>query len=169
MSELVVTVFGDEFKAEEVRLDLRKKQAAHLADVEDSVVLVRTMKGKVKLHHMTHLTIGGALGGGFLGTLFGLMLMNPIFAILGLAAGTVVGGVSGAMSHVGVDEDFMQDLAEHLRPGTSALCMLVREHPEGVLDELKPFGGKLLHTSLLHTDEAKLKAALEAIKTSAGG
>ena len=41
MSELVVAVFGDEFKAEEVRLELRKKEAAHLIDLEDAVVLVR--------------------------------------------------------------------------------------------------------------------------------
>ena len=168
MSELVVAVFGDEFKAEEVRLDLRKKQAAHLGDVEDSVALVRNMRGKVKLHHMTHFTIGGALGGGFLGTLLGVMLLNPVFAALGLAAGTLVGGISGAMSHFGIDDDFMQDLAGHLKPGTSALCILVRENLERVLDELKIFNGMVFHTPLLHTDDAKLKAALEEIKASAG-
>ena len=42
MSELVVTVFDDEYNAEEVRLHLRKKEAEHLADLEDAVVLVRT-------------------------------------------------------------------------------------------------------------------------------
>jgi uncharacterized membrane protein len=168
MSDLVVTVFDDEFKAEQVRLDLRKKQAEHLADLEDAVVLVRTREGKVKFHHMSHFTIGGALSGGVLGSLLGVLLMNPVFAVLGLAAGVVVGGISGAMSHVGIDEDFMSDLARHLKPGTSALCILVRDHLERVLEEVKSFKGKVLHTPLLHTDEAKLKAALEEIKAEAG-
>lgn len=168
MSDLVVTVFNDEFKAEQVRLDLRKKQAEHLADLEDAVVLVRTREGKVKFHHMSHSTVGGALSGGVLGSLLGVLLMNPVFAVLGLAAGVVVGGISGAMSHVGIDEDFMKDLAEHLKPGTSALCILVRDHLERVLEEVKSFKGKVLHTPLLHTDEAKLKAALDEIKAEAG-
>jgi uncharacterized membrane protein len=166
MSELVVAVFDNEFKAEEVRLELRKKEAAHLVDLEDSVVLVRNKEGKVKLHHMSHFGIGGALGGGVLGSLVGVLLMNPVFAVLGLAAGVVVGGVSGAMSHIGIDEDFMEDLAKHLKPGSSALCVLVRETLEKVLDEVKPFGGKVFHTALLHTDEKKLHAALEEIKAS---
>jgi uncharacterized membrane protein len=168
MSDLVVTIFDDEFKAEQVRLDLRKKQAEHLADLEDAVVLVRTREGKVKLHHMSHFTIGGALSGGVMGSLLGVLLLNPVFAVLGLAAGVVVGGISGAMSHIGIDEDFLRDLAEHLKPGTSALCILAKDHFERVLEEVKSFKGKVLHTPLLHTDEAKLKAALAKIKTEAG-
>jgi uncharacterized membrane protein len=169
MNELVVALFDNEFKAEQVRLDLRKKQAGHLADLEDAVVLVRSGEGKVKLHHVSHFTIGGALSGGVLGSLLGVLLLNPVFAILGLAAGVVVGGISGAMSHVGIDEDFMKELADHLKPGTSALCILVRDHLERVLEEVGTFRGKVLHTPLLHTDEAKLKAALEEIKASVGG
>ena len=169
MSDLVVAVFDNEFKAEQVRLDLRKKQAGHLADLEDAVVLVRSGEGKVKLHHMSHFTIGGALSGGVLGSLLGVLLLNPVFAVLGLAAGVVVGGISGAMSHVGIDEDFMKELADHLKPGTSALCILVRDHLERVLEEVGTFRGKVLHTPLLHPDEAKLKAALEEIKANVGG
>jgi uncharacterized membrane protein len=33
-----------------------------------------------------------------------------------------------------------------------------------VLEEVEKFGGKVLETSLLHEDDAKLKAALEAVK-----
>lgn len=168
MSDLVVSVFDDEFKAEQVRLDLRKKQAEHLADLEDAVVVVRTREGKVEFHHMSHFTLGGAFSGGVLGSLLGVLLMNPVFAALGFAAGVVVGGISGAMSHIGIDEDFMRDLAEHLRPGTSALCVLVRDHLGEVVTEIKSFRGKVLHTPLLHADEAKLKAALEEIKAQAG-
>ena len=77
MSELIVTVFANEFRAEEVRLDLLKMQHEHLVDLEDAVVLVRNRRGKVKLHHMSHLTIEGAVSGGFLGTLFGRKRCQP--------------------------------------------------------------------------------------------
>ena len=107
MSDLVVVCFDEQFKAEEVRLDLLKMQRQHLTDLEDAVVLVRHQKGKVKLHHMTHLTIEGAVSGGFLGTLLGLMLLNPVFALFGLAAGTVIGALTGSMKHLGIDEEFM--------------------------------------------------------------
>jgi len=168
MSDLVVCVFPDEVKAEEVRLDLLKRQHEHVIDLEDAVVLVRTRKGKVKLHHVTHLTLGGAVSGGFLGTLLGIMLLNPVFAVFGLATGAVVGAVSGSMSHAGVDEEFIEDLAAHLKPGTSAVCVIVLEHLDKALEELKQFNGKIFQTTLNHMDEAKLQTALEAIKDSAG-
>ena len=165
MSDLVVVCFDDQFKAEEVRLDLLKMQREHLTDLEDAVVLIRNQKGKVKLHHMTHLTLEGAVSGGFLGTLFGLMLLNPIFALFGLAAGTVIGALEGSMTHLGIDERFMKRLAEHLKPATSALCILIRgTTTDKVLEEVEKFGGKVLETSLLHEVDEKLKTALEAVR-----
>lgn len=163
MSVLVVSVFDDRYKGEEVRLSLLKKGSERVVDLEDAVVLVRTLSGKVKLHHVTHLTLGGAVTGGFLGSLLGVLMLNPVFAVFGLAAGTMVGAVSGSLSHAGVDEDFMQELAKHLKPGTSALCVLVRDNLDKVLQELKEFGGKVFQTSLRHEDIAKLQEALDAV------
>ena len=160
MRDLVTVVFNDPFEAEEVRLDLRKRQHEHLIDLEDAVVIIRNKEGKIKLAHLSHLTGAGAVTGGFLGTLFGIILLNPIFAAFGLATGAVMGGISGSLKHAGISQKFMRDLAEHLKPGTSALCVLVTEHLERVLDELGQFQGKILQTQVLHHDEAKLKEAL---------
>lgn len=162
MSNLVVIGYDDPFKAEEVRLKLRKMQKDYLIDLEDAVVAVKNEKGKVKLHQAVNLTAAGAIGGGFWGSLIGLIFLNPL---LGAAVGATAGAVSGALSDVGIDDKFMKDLAGHLNPASSALFVLVRKAtPDKVLAELQGSGGKVLKTSLSHDDEAKLQAALDAAK-----
>ena len=82
-----------------------------------------------------------------------------------MAVGASAGAVSGALTDVGIDDKFMKELAENMKPGSSTLFVLVRKAtPDKVLDELKGSGGKVLKTSLSHDDEAKLQAALSAQK-----
>jgi uncharacterized membrane protein len=162
MSNLVVIGYDDPFKAEEVRLKLRKMQKDYLIDLEDAVVAVKNEKGKVKLHLAVNLTAAGAVGGGFWGSLIGLIFLNPL---LGAAVGAAAGAVSGALTDVGVDDKFMKELAATMTPGSSVLFVLVRKATvDKVLDEMKGTGGKILKTSLSHDDEAKLQAALSAAK-----
>jgi uncharacterized membrane protein len=162
MSTLVVIGYNDPYKAEEVRLTLRKLQKDYLLDLEDAVVAVKDDKGKVKLHQAVNLTAAGAVSGGFWGSLIGLMFLNPL---LGLAMGAAAGAASGALTDVGIDDKFMKELAATMSPGSSVLFVLVRKAtPDKVLDELKGTGGTVLRTSLSHEDEAKLQAALVAAK-----
>ncbi len=164
MSDLLVILFDGEFKAEEVRLDLLKRLDEHHVGLDDAVVLVMNKQGKVMLHHVTHLTLAGAVAGGYMGALLGVMLLNPVFAVLGLTAGVTLGAISGSSTHLGIDEAFMKELAEHLKPGTSALGVLVREALGEVLEELEKFDGRIFKTSLSQEDEAVLLAAFDAVK-----
>ena len=168
MSDLVVSVYDTEFKAEEVWLHLRKTQAGHAVDLEDSAVLVRRKDGRVELHHVSHFTLGGAVTGGFWGSVIGTLMLNPLFALIGLATGAVVGGVAGSMSHIGIDEDFMSDFANHLEPGTSAVCILVRDRLNRVVEELEAFGGRQIQTSLPNLGADKSKAELNDVRQHAG-
>lgn len=162
MSTLAVIGYDNEFKAEEVRLTLRKLQKEYLIDLEDAVVAVKDAQGNVKLHQAVNLTAAGAVGGGFWGSLIGLIFLNPL---LGAAIGAVAGATSGALTDVGINDNFMKDLAAAMTPGSSALFVLVRKAtPDKVLAELQGSGGKVLKTSLSHDDEAKLQAALSAAK-----
>ena len=162
MSTLVVIGYDDPFKAQEVRLMLAKLQKDYLIDLEDAVVAVKDDKGKVKLHQAVNLTAAGAVGGGFWGTLIGLIFLSPL---LGMAVGAAAGAVSGALSDVGIDDKFMKDLAATMNPGSSVLFVLIRSAtPDKVLDELKGTGGHVLKTSLSHEDEAKLQTALNAAR-----
>jgi len=154
--------YDDEFKAEETRLKLLKMQKEYLIDLDDAVVAVKNQEGKVKLHQIFSTVKAGALGGGFWGTLVGLIFLNPL---LGLAVGATAGAAAGALSDVGIDDNFMKQLAETLKPGSSVLFVLVRKStPDRVLEELKGTGGKILQTSLSHDDQARIQAALDAAK-----
>ena len=165
MSDLIVVGYDDIFKAEEVRLKLLKMQKEYLVDLEDAVVAVKKGDGKVKLNQMYHLAASGAVGGGFWGMLIGLIFLNPI---LGAVVGAGAGAAAGALSDVGIDDDFMKKLAEHLQPNTSVLFVLIRKMTaDKVLAELAGSGGKVLQTSLSHEDESKLQVALDAVKASA--
>jgi uncharacterized membrane protein len=162
MSNLVVIGYDDPFKAEEVRLKLRKMQKDYLIDLEDAVVAVKNDKGKVKLHQSVNLTAAGAVGGTFWGSLIGLIFLNPL---LGAAVGAAAGAASGALSDIGIDDKFMKELAATMTNDSSALFVLVRKAtPDKVLAEIEGSGGNILKTSLSHEDETKLQAALSAAK-----
>ena len=164
MATLVVIDYENEVKAEEVRLALLKMQKEYLIDVADAVVVVRDDKGKVRLRQMYNLTAAGAVSGGFWGALVGLLFLNPLF---GMAIGAAAGAVSGALSDVGLDDAFMKKLGETIKPGTAALCILVRQMTEDkAIEELQKFGGTLIKTNLSHEEEAKLRAALAAVQKS---
>ena len=154
--------YDTEFKAEEVRLQFLKMQKSYLVSLEDAVVVEKKQNGKVKLHQMYNLTASGAVGGGFWGELFGLVVMNPL---LGLVVGA--GAVAGALSDVGINDDFMKQLAEKLTPGTSALFVLVdSDLTDKVLDALRGTGGTVLQSSLSHEDAAKHQAALNSARAA---
>jgi len=160
MATLVVIDYESEIKAEEVRLALLKMQKEYLIDLADAVVVVRDAKGKVKLRQLYSLTAAGAVSGGFWGALVGLIFLNPLF---GMALGAAAGAMSGALKDVGIDDGFMKELGTTLKPGTAALCVLIRQMtPDKVIEEIQKFGGTLIKTNLCHENEEKLRAALAA-------
>jgi uncharacterized membrane protein len=161
-STLVVIEYDDPYKAEEMRVKLIKMQKEYLIDLEDAVVAVKDDKGKIKLHQSINLTAHGATSGGFWGALVGLLFLNPL---LGMAMGAAAGAVSGALTDVGINDNFMKELAVGMPAGGSTLFVLARRAtPERVLEEMQGTGGRILKTSLTHENEAKLQAALNAVK-----
>lgn len=159
MSDLVVIEYDDEYKALEVRIKLLKLQSEYLIVMDDAVVAVKNADGKVKLHQPVNLTAVGAARGGLWGSLIGLMFLNPLL-------GAAVGAASGALTDIGVNNEFMKKIADGFKPGTSALFVLVREAtPDKVMDEIKGYGGTVLQTSLTHEKEEKLQAALNEARS----
>ena len=158
MSDLNAIAYDDEYKAEEVRMTLIKLQKEHLIELEDAAVIVKNAEGKIKLKQAVDLTTAGAVSGGFWGLLIGTLFLSPL---LGAAVGAAAGAASGALSDIGVDDKFMKSLGETLQPKTSALFVLVRKvTPDKVLEEIAPYGGTVLRTSLTKDEEAQLQEVL---------
>lgn len=158
MSNLVVIAFDEEHKAFEMRAELVKLQKEYLLKMEDAVVVTKDKEGKVKLHQAVNLTATGAVGGSFWGALIGLIFLNPL---LGAAVGAGAGALSGKLADIGINDKFMKELGQKFQPGTSALCVLIKEATrDKVQEKLKGFGGKVLQTSLSKDDEEELQKVL---------
>jgi uncharacterized membrane protein len=161
MSTLVAVVFNDDSTAFEMRAALAKMQKQYLLEMEDAVVVTRDQKGKTKLHQAVSLTTAGAVGGGFWGMLIGLLFLNPL---LGAVIGAGAGALSGKFQDLGLDDKMMKDIGDSLKPGTSALFVLLRSvTADKVLEGLKQFvgKGKVFQTNLTKDDEKTLREALE--------
>ena len=165
MANLIVIVYPTEIQAEQVRLDFLKMQKEYLVSLEDAVIAVKKPDGKVKLRQMYNLALGGTVSGAIWGTLIGLIFMMPFF---GLVLGAATGAVAGSLSDVGINDDFMKRLASTLKPGNSALFVLVdSEITDKVRAELEGTGGTILQTSLSTIDQEKLQKALDEAKKNA--
>jgi len=168
MSNLIVFGFNNEADAFEMRAALARMQAQYLIEMEDAVVVTRDAKGNVQLHQPVNLTAAGAMSGTIWGSLIGLIFLNPL---LGAAIGAGAGAISGKMTDIGINDQFMKDLGATFTPGTSALFVLVRKStPDKVLDGLKPFIGKakVLRTSLTKDKEEELREVFEGASAAQG-
>jgi hypothetical protein len=84
--------------------------------------------------------------------------------LAGAALGAASGTLSGYLADVGINDKWMKETAAAVQPGTAALFVLVRKvTADKVLDRLKGEGGTVLKTSLDHTKEAALQAALAEV------
>ena len=161
MSTMVAMVFDDESTAFEMRGELVKMQNQFLLDMDDAVVVTRDARGKTKLHQAVSLTAAGAVSGSFWGMLVGLLFLNPL---LGVAIGAGAGALAGKFREIGLDDRMMGEIRAALKPGTSALFVIIRNVTvDKVLDGLKQFSGKgrVFQTSLSKDDERALREVLE--------
>ncbi|MCT9079146.1 DUF1269 domain-containing protein [Streptomyces fulvoviolaceus] len=160
MSNLFVVAYDDLATANKVREKLFELSKQHLVELEDAVVVERRDDGTIKLHQAVNHTAMGAAGGALWGGVIGLLFLAPL---LGAAVGAAAGAAGGVFTDTGINDDFMKDLSQNLRPGAGALFVLVKTAAEDkVLPELTPFGGQLVQTSLSKADEEALRETIAA-------
>ena len=127
-------------------------------------IFERDAKGNIKLNQLINMTTTGAVSGTFWGTLIGLIFLMPL---VGAAVGAASGALGGALTDLGINDKWMKETAAAIAPGTAALFVLVRKATaDKVLERLKGEGGTVMKTSLDHTKEAALQAALAEAKAA---
>jgi uncharacterized membrane protein len=159
MPELVAIGYSDEPSALAA-----EKEAQHLADEliiqSDAIAaVVRHADGKYQVT-TNHQAVGsGATWGMFWGLFFGLLFFVPV---LGMPIGAGLGALFGKLEQAGIDKAFQAQVRDLLRPGTSALFLVLEDAtPEtAVRAALGRYGGTTLKTSLSKEVEQKLQCAL---------
>jgi uncharacterized membrane protein len=123
-----------------------------------------TASGRIKLNQLLNTTAVGAVSGTFWGSLIGLIFLMPL---AGAAIGAATGAIGGALRDVGINDRWMKEVAAAIQPGTAALFLLIRKATgDKVLERLRGEGGSVMRTSLDHTKEAALQAALAGVQAT---
>ena len=152
MATLSVLKFDDPYGAGRVLIALQGMQERELITLEDAAV-VSWPQGNRK--PKTHELQGGGGGwGAFWGFLIGLIFFVPFL-------GAAIGGMSGAMKDVGIDDDFIKEVREKVTEGTSALFALTSGATalDKIADELKQYDFEIISTNLPGEQEQKLREA----------
>ncbi len=172
MSELVCIAFKDSGAADRVLNELRAMESDYVLDLEDAVIVVRDIDGKVHLKQCVDVFGGATTQGVALGVLWGglmgLLFMNPLAGLLGSLAGGAGGGAMtvaanefGLLSDYGIPDNFIKALGGTIARGTSAIFLLIRSvEQDKLLGRISRYEGTILKTSLSHEQEKKLRTAL---------
>jgi uncharacterized membrane protein len=160
MATLVAIGYPDQGTGEEARQTVMQLEAELIIQADQVASISRDLEGKYHVHtsHGGASAGAGAVWGGFWGLLFGLLFFIP-FA--GWAMGAGLGALFGHMGEKGIDKAFQQQVRDYLKPGTSALFLVV-EHatPDKATAALERYGGTVIKTSLSEEDTKKLQEAL---------
>jgi uncharacterized membrane protein len=169
MATLVAIGYPDQGTAEQARDTVAQLESELIIQADQVASISRDAEGKYHVH-TSHGgaggTAGGAVWGGFWGLLFGLLFFIP-FA--GWAMGAGLGALFGHMSQKGIDKAFQEQVREYLKPGTSALFMVIEQAtPDKAIAALEQYGGTVIKTSLSDEDTQKLQEALTPPAEAAG-
>jgi len=158
MADLIAIGYPNEATAEAAADEARRLARDLIIEPEAIAVIVRDDDGKYHVH-TSHNPVGrGATWGMFWGLLFGLLFFVPVF---GIAIGAGLGALMGKITKSGIDREFQDQVRGMLRPGTSALfLMLDKVTPDKAVDAMSKYGGTVLKTSLSKEGEQELQEAL---------
>ena len=139
MSELIVVDYHDAQRAGEVLAALQARHPEWSADLEDSVVFLKHADETIRLARPR----------------------KPSHAHTRGRTSRTTGKTLNAeqwQEQMGLSDDFMLQVQRLIRPGDSALLMLIRAaDPDLVIDEAQQFGGRVLHTSFTPQQDAQFQ------------
>lgn len=164
MSELIAIGYADMATAPLAMEEVEKLSDDLLIQPDAVAVIIRDETGKFKTITNVHAVGAGASYGMFWGLLFGLLFFVPF---LGMAFGAGLGALMGKVEKTGIDRAFQDRIRDLLKPGTSALFMIIEKAtPDRAVAALSQYGGTVIKSSLSEEAEAKLQEALHGKQTA---
>jgi uncharacterized membrane protein len=157
MNNLIVIAFDHFDDARTALGRLRQLESDGRIRFEDTAVIERDPDGTARVKNEVSGTteaataIGAVIGG----------LLTFVFPLAGAAVGAAAGAVVGRLADTGVSDRFTDELKETLRPGRSALFLVVKaSDSDATLAALREFRGEVIQSSLSADAEDALKEAL---------
>ena len=158
MADLIAIGYPDETTAEAAAEEARHLARDLIIEPDAIAAIIRDKEGKFHVHTSHHPVGTGATWGMFWGLLFGALFFVPVF---GLAIGAGLGALMGKITKTGIDNAFQDQVRDMLKPGTSALFLMVEKvTPDKAVEALSKFGGTVLKTSLSKDAEKELQKEL---------
>ena len=156
---------ADQVRDELIQLAWGPGQAGKYRLLEDIAVVVRHPNGSFTLDRQPFPGLANIAAWTTVGFLAGLVLAAPL---AGAALGALFGsaGTAAAGASAGIDEDFILDVTALMKPGTSALFILIDElDMEVVLQPIRGLGGTVIKTNV---DLERARLIQSAVVASAG-
>ena len=158
MNQLIVIAFDHFDDARNALKSLRGLEHERRIRFEDTALVERDPDGTA---HVTNEVSGTTETAAVAGAIIGGLLAFA-FPPAGIAIGAALGAVVGATMDTGVSGDFVDDVKSTLRPGRSALFLVVkRSDADALMAVLRPYSGDLIQTTLDSEGEEALREALE--------
>jgi uncharacterized membrane protein len=165
MADLIAIGYPDETTATAAADEARRLARDLIIQPDAIAVIIRDKDGSYRVQTNHHMVGAGATWGMFWGLLFGLLFFIPVF---GMALGAGMGALMGKLSKTSIDKQFQEQVRDMIKPGTSALfLMLEKVTPDKAVEAMSRYGGTVLKTSLSKDDERELQDALHGGEASA--
>ena len=160
-NRVIVAVFKTQNQAYDAAAQMQRLNDDEVITVKRGAIATKDANGNLTIPDSKHVgSAWGLLGGGLIGGLLGVML-GPVgvaagaaasAAAAGAAVGAVTGGSVGAvadLTELGMNEDFIDDVATQLNPGESALIVEVNEGSTESTDRVvSTYGGRIYRSEL---------------------
>ena len=157
MNQLIVVAFDHFDDAKTAMASLRSLEGENRISFEDTAVIQRDPDGKAHVRNEvsgtteTATAVGAVIGG----------ILSFAFPLLGVAIGAALGAAVGQMLDRGVSSTFIDEVKTTLRPGRSALFLVVKQsEADATIAALRPYSGDVVQTTLDTEAEDALRSAL---------
>ncbi|GAA1350046.1 DUF1269 domain-containing protein [Streptomyces beijiangensis] len=160
MSELIVIGYEDPAVANKAFRAVQQLKKDSVVDYSGLAVVSVDAQGEthVDTPRRDEKVPIAATAGALWGLVFGMVILVPVFGVVGAA----VGGLAGKLSQMGLDAKFRARVDSLLQPGSAAVVVMAPTTGEAFSTEMAKFGGTVLKTTLPEDEEKELSEMLLA-------